>query len=203
MSNRHLSYTTSEPRDARLEVIQGCMFAGKTTELLRRIRRYRSLGWSVLVLANSKDTRYEAVSDVVSHDGDTVAARASELLEGVDRFKEYQVCSVVAIDEGQFFSDLCPGVSRMLDDNKHVIVACLSGDFRQRPFKEVPELVALADDVCTLYAFCKDCGDGTRAAFTMRKGTETETEIVGGAELYRAVCRRHLLSSSSGVPAED
>ena len=41
-----------------LTVLLGCMFAQKTTELLRRIRRFKSIGYNVLVINYSKDTRY-------------------------------------------------------------------------------------------------------------------------------------------------
>jgi thymidine kinase len=33
-----------------LTVLMGCMFAQKTTELLRRIRRFKAIGYKVLVV---------------------------------------------------------------------------------------------------------------------------------------------------------
>ena len=86
-------------------VITGCMFAQKTTELLRRIRRYESIGYRVLTVNYVGDTRY-GKGCISSHDQEQQTAVCVGFLSEV----EGMVCSgdyrVVAIDEGQFFPDL-------------------------------------------------------------------------------------------------
>lgn len=43
-----------------IEVIFGPMFSGKTTELLRRLRRHQLADRRVVVIKHAKDTRYDA-----------------------------------------------------------------------------------------------------------------------------------------------
>jgi len=42
----------------RIELIIGCMFAGKSTEMLRRVRKHEITGKSVLTVKFSADQRY-------------------------------------------------------------------------------------------------------------------------------------------------
>ena len=43
--------------NTRVEVILGCMFSGKSTELLRRTNRYRAIGKKVLLINHTYDSR--------------------------------------------------------------------------------------------------------------------------------------------------
>ena len=58
----------AEACSGRIEVIFGPMFAGKTTELLRRCQVAESAGRSVMLIKSSSDTRY-AAAEAVTHDG--------------------------------------------------------------------------------------------------------------------------------------
>ena len=40
-----------------LQLIVGCMFSGKSTELIRRIRRFQSIGKRVMVVNHTLDNR--------------------------------------------------------------------------------------------------------------------------------------------------
>jgi len=51
-----------------IEVVVGPMFAGKTSELLRRVAGYEDQGLKVAIVKSNKDTRYSG-SHVVTHDG--------------------------------------------------------------------------------------------------------------------------------------
>lgn len=57
----------------RIEVIIGPMFSGKTTELIRRLRRYQIACFKCLVLKYIGDYRYSE-NDIVTHDKNTFAA---------------------------------------------------------------------------------------------------------------------------------
>jgi thymidine kinase len=48
----------SEPRGT-LEIIIGCMFSGKTSEMIRRLKRFKAVNKSILVINSTKDTRSE------------------------------------------------------------------------------------------------------------------------------------------------
>lgn len=55
----------------------------------------------------------------------------------------------------------------------------------------------MADSVTKLRACCELCGEP--AAFTFRKTVDTETEIIGGADVYMPVCRHHFVSGQIAV----
>ena len=88
-----------------LSLIIGCMFAQKTTELLRRIRRYKSIGYKVLVVNYSEDTRY-GKECIASHDKVLEQAVCVNTLASIQHLVQSGDYQVVAIDEGQFFPDL-------------------------------------------------------------------------------------------------
>ena len=54
------------------------------------------------------------------------------------------------------------------------------------------DIIPLADSVTKLTARCELCGK--RAFFTLRKTEETQTELIGGADVYMPVCRQHHVS---------
>lgn len=178
-----------------LTVLFGCMFAQKTTEILRRIRRYKSIGYDVLVVNYSKDTRYGR--DVIaSHDVDTHAARCVEFLAEVDSEVRSGAYRVVVIDEGQFFGDLFKYVTSWSDElDIHIVVAGLDGDSDRKPFGDILKLVPYAEEVERLTAYCAFCRNGTSAVYSkFIPGKKDEQVAVGGADMYKPVCRKHYLS---------
>ncbi len=48
-----------------------------------------------------------------------------------------------------------------------------------------------------LHARCELCNQP--ASFTFRKTVDTETEVIGGADVYMPVCRHHFVSGQSAV----
>ena len=62
-------------REGWLEVISGCMFAGKTEELIRRIKVLQYAKKNIVVFKPRIDDRYSDV-DVVSHAGTSVKSIA-------------------------------------------------------------------------------------------------------------------------------
>jgi thymidine kinase len=100
---------------------------------------------------------------------------------------------VVAIDEGQFFTDLVPAVRQLLSQGKTVWVAGLNGDFQQRPLGHILDLIPLADNVVHLRALCLVCKDGTKASFSKRLDRDNQNAVdIGDCNKYVAVCRKHL-----------
>jgi thymidine kinase len=179
----------------RIEVICGPMFAGKTEELLRRVRRMVIAGRSVLVVGHALDVRH-GKDRLASHVGidhpSIAAATATEIERAVTEGTE-----IVAIDEAQFFGpDLVEVVTRLADRRMTVIVAGLDVTFEGRPFEPLPTLMALAERVDKLTAICSVCGE--EAVFHVRversgaQAGELVPEHVGGTHMYQARCRRHL-----------
>ncbi|BDA50037.1 Thymidine kinase [Coccomyxa sp. Obi] len=174
------------------------MFAGKTTELLRRTRRFAQYKKCLLV-AYKGDDRYGSDAAVITHDKNEMKAKSVERLSQVEN--EAHVYSVIGIDEGQFFPDIVEYAERWANQGKIVIISALDGTFQRKPFNCILELIPLAEEVIKLRAVCNGCR--REAAFTHRLGTEQEVEVVGGAENYVAVCRKcyHSYMDSKNAPA--
>ncbi|XP_022063118.2 thymidine kinase, cytosolic [Acanthochromis polyacanthus] len=177
----------NSPRKARgqIQVIFGPMFSGKSTELMRRVRRFQIAQYNCLVIKYAKDTRYSD-QGMATHDKSTMAAVPANRLGDV-RSLALQVC-VIGIDEGQFFPDTVEFCEEMANLGKTVIVAALDGTFQRKPFGNILNLVPLAESVVKLHAVCMQCYKD--AAYTKRIGSEKEVEVIGGADKYQAVCRK-------------
>ena len=173
-----------------LSVLIGCMFAQKTTELLRRVRRFQSIGYSVLVVNYIGDKRYGA-DCIASHDKDTITAKCVEKLEEINDLVRTGRYSVIAIDEGQFFTDLFEYVTSWADNYKvHIVVAGLDGTSDRKPFGDMLRLIPHAEEVERLNALCAVCADGTIATYSKHLSKKEEI-LIGGAESYFPVCRYH------------
>jgi thymidine kinase len=183
-----------------IHLIMGPMFSGKTTELLRRIRRQTFAKKRCLVIKYAKDTRY-STDKASTHDCVMHAATSASALYKVDDGLLDDV-DVVGIDEGQFFDDVVTFAEDMANKGKTVIVAGLSGTYERKGFGSFLELLPLAEKVSKLSAICEVCHG--LAHFTKRISDEKDVEVIGGKEKYIPVCRQCFApSSSSGeaVPA--
>jgi thymidine kinase len=169
----------------------GNMFSGKTSELIRRLKRHKVIGDSVLVINSQKDSRNEG-SVLQTHDKGTFDCVKTNSLMSVIDSEEYRRAIVVAVDETQFFEGLRPFVERALKDGKDVLLAGLDGDFKQQVFGELLAMIPLADDVTKLKALCMECMNGTLGPFTKRTVMNSNQELIGDVDSYKAVCRRHL-----------
>lgn len=172
-------------RSGWIEVITGCMFSGKTEELLRRIKRSNIAGQAVIVFKPSHDVRYSD-DTVVSHDHNRVESMVVKgSKEMLDIYHDYDV---VAIDEAQFFDDDILQVSeKMALGGKRVIIAGLDLDYKGIPFGPMPKLLAIAEYVTKVHAICPHCGN--LATHSYRLSAETEQVLLGSDENYEPRCR--------------
>eukprot|EP00041_Stephanoeca_diplocostata_P015195 m.288391 g.288391 ORF g.288391 m.288391 type:complete len:226 (+) comp19960_c0_seq11:177-854(+) len=183
-----MNTTTHCPRpssDGSIQLILGPMFSGKSTELLRRIKRYSIAKNRCLVIKYINDTRYSK-DRVSTHDRQEFEATAANKLFDVER--ETDDVDIVGIDEGQFFPDLVPFAEKMASVGKTVIIGALDGTFQRKPFGTILELVPMAEHVVKLNAVCFNCG--ADAPFSKRIVDDTAVEVIGGADKYVAACRR-------------
>ncbi|KAF6200849.1 hypothetical protein GE061_005296 [Apolygus lucorum] len=171
--------------NGKLHLIFGPMFSGKTSELLRRIRRYQLCNYKCLLIRYSKDVRYSDKM-VVTHSGLAMNAAKTAFLENVCQFAEES--EIIGIDEGQFFPDLLPFCQKQINQGKVIIVAGLDATYLRTGFDNILQLVPLAHSVEKLSAVCMSCGD--KASFSKRIVDESEIEVIGGADKYMAVCRQ-------------
>lgn len=175
-----------------IEVITGGMFAGKTEELIRRIRRLQYAKKNYLVFKPAIDNRYSE-GDVVSHNGDSVKsiviADPKEIFRYVD-----ETIDAIAIDEVQFFpSTIVYVLDEIADQGIRVIAAGLDQDFRGEPFGCMPELFARAELITKLTAICTKCGaPATRTQRLVNRKPASYHEpivLVGIKESYEPRCR--------------
>ena len=174
-----------------LSIIMGNMFSGKTSELIRRLKRLKVIGKDVMIINSAKDTR--SPEEVLkTHDNVKFNCHKVFDLFEIINTNEFDKADIIAIDEAQFFPRLKKFVECCLHVNKSVILAGLDGDAFQRKFGELIDCVPMACDVTKLSALCMRCNDGTHGPFTKRTVEDKTLELIGGSDMYIAVCRDHL-----------
>lgn len=184
-----------------IKLILGSMFSGKSTALCQAIEKYRQIGKNVLVINHSSDTRYGS-HYLCTHEGTQIPCLMRSELMSLEHLSEYKVAAAVVIDEIQFFDDSREFCSMAADrDGKDVVVAGLNGGYHRQEFPSVSLLLPLVSDIQYQTAFCTICRNGTPSCFTHRKHHDSPEIVIGGAELYEALCRQHYVekTQSNGI----
>ena len=175
-----------------IEVVCGPMFAGKTEELIRRLRRAKIAGLNIVCFKPIVDDRY-SLNDVVSHDGSVIKAiavrKSSEMWDYIT-----EETDVVAVDEAQFFdNDLVEYCQIMANKGIRVILSGLDNDFRGLPFGPMPRLMSIAEYVTKLTAICVKCKQPASRTQRLVDGEPAKHDDdiikVGTKESYEARCR--------------
>ncbi len=170
-----------------IEVICGCMFSGKTEELIRRVRRAQIAKQKVMIFKPKIDDRFSKDS-VVTHNDQSFQSTIVEDAGAIPALAAD--AQVIGIDESQFFQEnLIQVCEELANDGKRVIVAGLDQDYRGRPFDPMPQLLTVAEYIVKTLAICVVCGNP--ADRTQRKtNIHTERIAVGASEMYEARCRK-------------
>ncbi len=168
----------------RFEMIVGCMSAGKSSELIRRIERARLAYLPTIMVRSATDTRSRP-NHVESRNGLTSQAIVVETAKDMLKYSSQAI--VIGVDECQFFDDsLVDVIQALLRQKKKVIASGLDLDYRGLPFGCVPHLLTLADRVDKLLAVCRKCGSDF-ACRTQRVVQSSEQILVGDSQ-YEARC---------------
>lgn len=183
-----------------IHLIDGPMFAGKSEELVRLLRRATIAEQRCIAFRPERDTRQSRVESRAGVGFEALCVRrASEIPTLAEDF------DVVAVDEAQFFyedpdkegitdpaerqrraEELRNAVFQMAQRGQQVLIAALSADFSARPFPSVVPLYAIATTLHRVYAVCMKCRmDG--ASYSQRLIPSMETYVVGDRE-YEARC---------------
>lgn len=186
---------TQLPAGGRIEVICGCMFSGKTEELIRRLNHVRLARQKLLAFTPARDTRY-GTNSLVSHNGVKIDAHPIRSINETFDHLTTDV-KVVAFDELHFLEDDAETISttcqQLADRGIRVLVAGLDQDYRAEPFPAMARLMAIAEQVDKLFAICVRCGAyATRSQRLINNQPapyKAPTIVVGGLELYEARCR--------------
>jgi thymidine kinase len=180
-----------------LDLIIGCMFSGKTQELIRRLDQARYAGSPIQAFKPALDDRY-AIEAVASHREVRFPAIAVPDVAAL-RAQLRDDTRVIGIDEAQFFgNEIVSLAEELADRGRHVMVAGLELDFLARPFGPMPLLAAYADRLTKLQASCQYPGCGSRQATRTQRlvdgapaSAESPLVVIGGAATYQARCRHH------------
>jgi thymidine kinase len=178
----------------KIEVITGCMFSGKSEELIRRLKRARIAKLQVQVFKPSIDTRFSNI-EVVSHTGEKIQAEAvSSSIEILNKLSS--TINVVGIDEAQFYDmEIVKVVCEISRKGIRVILAGLDMDFRGEPFGPMGNLMAIADEVTKLHAICMVCGEEATMTQRLIDGKPAKytdpVVLIGASERYEARCKLH------------
>jgi thymidine kinase len=194
---------------ARLELIVGPMFSGKTERLIARLHRAQYARKRVRILKPAHDTRTHGTvaSRAVNPDGTTevTATLSAIMVRGAADFQRAIAdddYDVLAVDEAQFFPldepmrDSLGWFGRAIRDllrakarsDLRIIVAGLDMDFAEQPFGPMPGLLAMADSVEKLTGVCMVCGsDGGYISHRIIPGAAQL--MVGDAGEYQVRCR--------------
>jgi len=170
-----------------IEVITGCMFSGKTEELIRRVRRAQYARQPVVVFKPELDRRYSD-DHVDSHSGLQIRSIRVQLAEQIPAL--VGDAAVVGVDEAQFFDAGLVGVAEALaNTGRRVIVAGLDMDYQGRPFEPMPQLLAVAEYIQKVLAICVVCGNpADRSQRIVKRDSRV---LVGETDAYEARCRLH------------
>lgn len=180
-------------KQGRIEAITGCMFAGKTEELLRRLRRAEISGQEIEIVKPDIDDRY-GQEEVGTHNGKSWEATVIPTsVEGREELEEIKA-DVLAVDEFNFFTKpFVPILEEKADNGTRVIVCGLDQNYRGEPFVPMDKILARADKVQKLSAICEVCGEEATKTQRMVNGEpapeDMATILVGGEESYEARCR--------------
>ena len=187
-----------------IEVVCGPMFAGKTEELIRRIKRLEYAKQNVLVFKPKIDNRY-AVNEIVSHN---LSKKPSILIQQSSEIWQYikDGLDAVVIDEVQFLDDeIINVVESLADRGVRVIVGGLDRNFRGEPFGPMPQILARAEFVTKLTAICVKSGQPATRTQRIINGKPAHyndpTIMVGADESYEPRARHY--HEVPGKPEQD
>ena len=182
----HIGNRPERERAGWIEVISGCMFSGKTEELIRRLNRAIIAKQRVEIFKPVIDKRYHQ-EQIVSHS--EKAIRSTPVNFANDIFLLAGDCDVVGIDEAQFFDQSIVEVCNTLANNgKRIIVAGLDMDYEGKPFGPMPHLLAIAEFVTKVHAICAQTGE--LASFSFRLSDNDSQVMLGEKGEYEARSRR-------------
>lgn len=168
-----------------IEVICGCMFSGKTEELIRRLKRAQFAHQKVEIFKPLTDMRYHD-ENIVSHNANEI--RSTPVDSSLNILLMAGDAEVIGVDEAQFFDKELPNVCAQLASRGiRVIAAGLDMDYRAQPFGPMPNLMAQAEYVTKVHAICMKCGD--LATHSFRTSQENSLVLLGEKESYEPRCR--------------
>ena len=176
----------------KLETIVGAMFAGKTSELLKRILWAKHQSKKIIVIKPIIDNRYDQEKIITHNDLSHDCFSMKNWKHVNDNFKfNRDIVDVLFLDEIQFMStdETLDNVETILNNGIDVVCSGLDQDSRGRPWETSSMLLGLSDKIIKIYGFCNVCG--MEATKTYRKTEGGGRTQVGAADIYEPRCLKH------------
>lgn len=176
-----------------IEVVCGPMFAGKTEELIRRVKRLEYAKIKYMIFSPKVDNRFD-FDNITSHNKNT--KKAISINKALDIYEHLKPeIQVVIIDEAQFFdNDIVLVADQLADRGLRVIVGGLDRNFRGEPFGPMPQLLAIAEVVTKLTAVCAVSGKPATRTQRIINGKPAKyddpTVLIAANESYEPRSRR-------------
>jgi thymidine kinase len=175
-----------------LELAIGPMFSGKTSWILQKYQQHMYCDNKVVVINHAEDVRYDSTM-LSTHDKKMIPC--IQLTDFNEKSLDTTVTNniitadVILINEGQFFTGLFHFVNMLLEKKKIIYICGLDGDFKQKKFGELLDLIPICDKVYKLRSLCSLCKNGTRAIFSHRVNKVIEQKLIG-SDMYIPLCRK-------------
>ena len=175
-----------------LETIVGAMFAGKTSELLKRILWAKHQEKKLLVIKPSIDNRYSQKLIMTHND---LSHECYSMKNWTKANKDFNFkkknFDIIFLDEIQFMDSkqTIANVEKILENGIDLVCAGLDQDSRGKPWETSSFLLGLSDKITKIYGFCNVCG--LEATKTFRKVKGGKRTQVGAANIYEPRCLKH------------
>jgi thymidine kinase len=170
-------------------ITSGSMYAGKTTELIRRVRIFVLAKRTAVVFQPKIAQRFTDDDVITTHDGVRFDAIHTDNPMEILWYAEMHKPAVIAIDEAQFYdASLVDAVQELANRGLYIILGGLSQTSEGGAFGIMPQLLTIADHITSVYGVCMVCGEPATKPFALR--AKTETVSIGAGDKYEARCRK-------------
>ena len=169
---------------ARIELITGPMFSGKTDLLIKLIKAQSK---KVVVVKYVGDSRYGDEQTLTSKSKMYIMPSAQVSIILRTTLTDIPDADVIFIDEGQFFPDIYEYCKNAI--GKYIYISALNGNYKQELFGEIYKLFPMCDHIEHLTSRCS-CG--ADAPFTYKFDQNECIVDIGGDAKYEPRCRECL-----------
>lgn len=182
-----------------LSVVISPMYAGKTTYIINNAYAMTKLGFKCLLVNHSIDTRDDSISCHNSiYDLNKIPFKIlkTDNLSTID----YEKYDYIFVDEFQFFSqnDTIDTVLNWVEFKTKVVVAGLKGDYLNKPFGFMLQMIPHADKIISMNSMCVICSEMNQVVeapfsklISNKDFNNVGNILVGSEESYIPVCRNH------------
>ena len=169
-----------------IDVIVGPMYSGKTTRMIKKIEKNKSIGKNQVTIQWKCDNREGNTQNHIGVKIPPPIIKANKLCE-IENLSSYDL---ICIDDAHFFADLPQFVEH--NKNLNLYICGLNEDYLQQKFTNVTDLYGCANVYIKLQGICELCKG--KSSHTIRKETKFKERILpGNSDIYIPVCEYHAI----------